>query len=304
MYKIKKIRWIIYLFLAPAFILYSWFLVFPIFNSIKFSFYTGNLFKAEKFVGLANYIKIFTVQPFNERLLNAFFNNLKFFLMFGILQIGVALILAIMLTRKIKGSEIFRTIYFIPSTMSVLTVGFLFSLLLNPVWGVFDNILRTVGLDSLIRPWLGDTSTALPTIAIIAAWQYLGTPLILFTAGISGINTEVIEAAKVDGVSPIGLVKFIIMPLIKPVIGIVLLLTFVANFTRFGLIYAMEGTSGNPSYATDIFGTFFYRTTFGEGAVVFTPDPGLGAAISTIMFIIIFIAVMFWLIGFKGKEKI
>jgi len=300
----KRLRSIIIIFLAPAFILYTWFLVIPILNSIRLSFYKSELFKAVKFVGLANYIKLFTQPPFNERLLGAFLNNLKFFIILGIVQNVIALILAIILTRKYRGFEFFRTIYFFPTTLSVVIVGFLFNLMLNPTWGLLDKILRAIGLGFLVKPWLGVPLTALPMIAIIGAWQYIGIPLILFTAGINGINKEIFEAARVDGVSPIGLTKHIILPLLKPVIGIVLILTFIGNFTQFDFIYAMATTLGNPNYSTDVFGTFFYRTTFGRGGGAFNPDIGLGAAIATIMFLIIIIVVFIWLLAFKRKEEV
>jgi raffinose/stachyose/melibiose transport system permease protein len=303
MNKIKKVRWVIVFFIAPAFILYTWFLAIPILNSLRLSFYTGNLFRAQEFVGLANYIKIFTQPPFNERLLGAFINNFKFFIILVIVQNLGALILALVLSRRFRGSEFFRTIYFIPTTLSVLVVGFLFNLMLNPVWGIFDKILRAIGLNFLIRPWLGDPLTALPTISLIGAWQYIGIPLILFTAGISGIDKEILEAARVDGASPSGITRHIILPLLKPVVGIVIILTFIGNFTHFDLVYAISTTTGNPNYTTDIFGTFFYRTTFGRGAVSFNPDIGLGATIATIMFIIIFIGVIIWLLAFRRKEE-
>lgn len=300
----KRIKWIIFLFLAPALVIYTWFLAIPIFNSLRLSFYTGDLYKAEKFVGLANYIKLFTIYPYNERLLGALINNFKFFIILCIVQNGIALILALILTRRFRGSEFFRTIYFIPTTMSVLVVGFLFNLMLNPVWGIFDKMLRVIGLGFLVRPWLGDPVTALPAISIIGAWQYIGLPLILFTAGINGINKEVLEAARVDGVSNLGLAKHIILPLLKPVIGIVLILTFIGNFTQFDLVYAMATTAGNPSYQTDIFGTFFYRTSFGRDLASFNPDIFLGATIANVIFAIILAVVIIWMIIFRKREEI
>ena len=299
--KVKRERWIIFIFLTPALILYSYFLVFPILNSIKLSFYTGTLLSADKFVGFDNYIKLFTQEPFNLRLFGAFWHNIEFFLIILIFQNITALVFAFILVRKFKGSELFRTIYFIPATISVLVVGFLFKLILSPVWGIFDNILRGIGLDFLVRPWLGDPKTALPTIALITSWQYIGIPLILFTAGIKGINEEMIESAKIDGASQLGIAKYIILPLLKPVIGIVIILTFISNFTAFEQIYAMAGSNANPFYSTDIFGSFFYRTTFGQ-RITANADMGLGAAITSIMFLIILTGVIIWLIASRRKE--
>lgn len=299
----KKFRWIILVFIAPALILYTWFLAIPLINSMRMSFYTGQLYKLDEFVGFDNYIKLFTQSPFNERLLGAFLNNIEFFLIMTIVQNGIALILALILTRKFKGAGFFRTIYFIPATLSVIVVGFLFKLLLNPIWGLFDKILEFLQLDFLIRPWLGDKITALPTICLVNSWQNIGIPLILFTAGLSGINREIIEASKVDGASPLGTVRFIELPMLKPVIGVVIILTFIANFSAFDIVYAMASTLAVPGYSTDIFGTFFYRTTFGRGGGDFTPDIGLGAAVATIMFLIILVGVIFGLTVFKRKEE-
>ncbi len=301
--KNKNFRWIIFLYLAPALFIYILFLVFPILNSLRLSFYTGNLFEATDFVGLENYIKLFTKNPWNERLLNAFVNNVKFFVILSLFQNVTALLLSVILVSKLKGMNFFRTIFFLPTTLSVLVVGFLFSMILNPIWGIFDKILEAIGAGFLIRPWLGDPVTALPIIAIVTAWQFLGIPLVLFTAGIQGISTEIFEAARVDGVNAIDLFRFITFPLLKPVIGIVMVLTYIGNFTAFDQIYAMATTSGNPNYATDIFGTFFYRITFGRGSVSFNPDIGLGAAIATIMFLVILIGVLMWLKVFNRKEQ-
>ena len=265
------------------------------------SFYSGNLFSPKKFVGFENYIKLFTQYPFNERLLGAFINNVKYFSIVCILLISTSLILALILTKKFRGSEFFRIIYFIPTTISVLITGFLFNLMLNPVWGLLDKILRVLNLEILIRPWLGDPKTIIPVIAIVTVWQYIGIPLVLFTAGISGINKEIFEAARIDGVSEIGLVKNIIMPLLKPVTGIVFILTFITIFTQFDVVYAIATSFGNPNYSADVFSTFFYRTIYGSHGSI--SDPGLGTAIATIMFIVVLVGVTIWLLIFRRSEE-
>jgi len=298
-----KFNWIIIFFLAPAFIIYTYFLIVPMFSSLRMSFYTADLFKATEFVGLANFIKLFTTSPYNERLLGAFLNNIKFFIFLCSTQNIIGLILAIFLSRNIKGFGFFRSIFFLPTTMSILVVGFLFQLILNPIWGLFDKILKFIGLEFLIRPWLGDPLTALPLISIIGGWQYVGLSLILFTAAISGIDKEIFEAARVDGASPVGIARYITIPLIKPVIGILLILTYIANFTGFDLIYAMATQLGAPNYSTDVFGTFFYRTTFGRGTGVFNPDVGLGSAIASVMFVLVMIGVILWIMFFRKKSE-
>ncbi|MBN2073535.1 MAG: sugar ABC transporter permease, partial [Actinobacteria bacterium] len=273
---------------------YTAFMILPLFNSMRMSFYTGSGIVPDQFCGMQNYIKLFTQFPFRDRLFNAFFNNVKFFLMVSFFQNVAGFFIAVLLTRKIRGTKFYRTFFFIPTALSVIVVGFLFKLMLNPVWGIVDKILKSIGLGFIIRPWLGDPATALPVLSIVTAWHMIGIPLIFFTAGMDGIPEEVIEASRIDGINIWGEVRHILFPLIKPIIGIVFILTFVGNFSEFEIVYSMETVYGNPAFATDVFGSFFYRTTFGTVMNVIS-DVGLGATIATIMFIIILIGVIFFL---------
>lgn len=296
----RKFRWYILWFLLPALIIYTVFMVFPLFNSMRMSFFTGSGIVPKEFVGFGNYVKLFTQFPFNLRISNAVLNNIKFFIMVMFFQNVIGFFVAIFITRRIKGAKFFRTLYFIPTALSVIVVGFIFSLILNPVWGIFDRLLEIIGLDSFITPWLGNPKTALIAIALVTAWHNIGIPIVFFTAGIDGIPEDLMEAARIDGVSLWGEVRHIIFPLLKPIIGIVSILTFVGNFSEFEIVYSMTGISGSPEFATDIFGSLFYRTTFGTTMNIVS-DVGLGATIATIMFLIILIGVLFFLRIFRKE---
>lgn len=247
-----------------------------------------------QFVGLQNYIDLFTKFPYNERLRNAFVNNVLFFLFTLIFQNLIALIIALILSRKLKGSNAFRFIFFLPTTLSVIIVGYLWTLMLNPTWGSVNLLLKGIGLGSLATPWLGDTKTALLSITIANAWQYIGIPMMLFTASINNIDQSIEESAMIDGCGQLKKIRYITLPLLRPILGMETVLVFVANFSAFEIVYAMAGTSAGPMYSTDIFGTFFYRTLFGEvgGA---TQDYGMGAAIATIMLLFITLGVVIWI---------
>lgn len=288
-------------FLFPAIIIYTIFFIFPILDSIRLSFYEVQGMTPKEFVGLGNYIKLFTKFPFKERFFNAFFNNVKFFVIVTIIQNIIAFFIAVMITRKFRGAKFFRKISFIPTTLSVLVVGFLFNLILNPVWGIFDKVLTVIGLEGIIRPWLGDPKTALPILAIVTSWQFMGEAILFYTAGIDAINPDLLDAAKIDGVGIINEIRHIIIPSIKPIIGIVTIMIFIGDFTQFDIVYAMTTTKGNPAYATDLFGSLFYRTAFQ------TPERGgwgmgMGAAVSTVMFLVVLIGVVFWLYVFRGRQ--
>lgn len=296
----KKIRYFIPLFLAAGIILYTAFLVVPIFNSMILSFYSGSGMTPSEFTGFGNYIKLFTQFPFKDRFFGAFGNTTKFFLMVTLVQNVLGFVIAIMVSRKFAGSKIFRRISFLPTTLSVLAVGFLFSLILNPIWGFFDKILEAMGLEFLIKPWLGIPLTALPILAIVVSWQFMGESVLFYTAGIDAIDSEILEAAKIDGAGLLAEVRYIIFPSIRPIIGIVTILIFVGDFTQFDIVYAMSTSMGNPSYSTDLFGSLFYRTAFsslergGWGM-------GMGAAVATIIFLIVSVGVLFWLFVFRMK---
>lgn len=274
----------ILIFLLPAFILYTMFMIWPLLQAVYFSMFEFKGLVREGFVGFANFKELFVRYPLNEQLPNAFAHNLLFFLGTMLIQNTIGLLLAVVLHGVKKSKQFFQTIYTTPYLISALVVGYIWSLMLNPLFGPVNNILKEIGLKSLARPWMGDPSLALPVVILVNAWQMLGFPLLLFSAGLSAINDEVREAALVDGVNRWQLFTKIELPLLTPVIGIVTVLTFIRDFNAFGIIWAMGGVAGGPAGATDVLGLVFYRTAFQGGIDAF----GLASALAVLMFIFIF----------------
>ncbi len=266
----------------------------PLVASLGLSFFEWSGYGAKKFVWFRNYVKLFTEAPNNVRLGNALKNNLYFFIITMVIQNLLALMLAIFLQRGFRGFKALRTIFFAPSTVSVIIVGFLWTLIYNPIWGPLNNILGAIGLDKLQMAWLGSKTTALTAIAVANAWQYTGIPMMLFVAVLNSIPNELYEACSVDGGSEWHKFRYVTIPSLKSVLLIVATMTFVGNFSSFEIIYAMEGTLAGPNYATDVLGTLFYRTTFGARTGS-PPDMGLGATIATVMSVLIGVGVLFWL---------
>jgi raffinose/stachyose/melibiose transport system permease protein len=296
----KKKRYFILLFLAGGFIVYTAFLVAPILSSIFYSLYGGPGIVPKEFVGFQNYIQLFTQTPYNERFFGAFRNTVKFFLIVTFFQNVIGFFIAVLVTRRFAGSTFFRRIGFLPTTLSVLVAGFLFTLILNPIWGIFDKFLEAIRLGFLVRPWLGTPSIALVVIAIVTSWQYLGTSIIFYTAGIDAIDSEILEAAKIDGAGPLAEIRHIIFPSILPIVGIVTILIFIGDFTQFDIVYAMTSPYANPRYGTDLFGSLFYRAAFfpiGRGGW----GMGMGATVATIIFFIVTIGVLLLLFAFRMK---
>lgn len=282
------------LFLLPALVIYSTFMAIPLLMSIKLSFYSTSGIGEATFAGFNNFNKLFFDPYISKRFLNALKNNFVFLLWTMLLQNVLALFIAMLLSLDFRFFRVVRTIIFIPVTMSVVLVGYIWSLMLNPNWGAINTMLKGIGLDSWAISWLGNESTALLSVAVVNAWNFIGLAVMLFLAGLQGIPKDLYEAANLDGAGKWSEFVHITIPQLIPVIGVVGILTLVGNFSQFELIYALQGTNAGPNYATDVLGTFFYRTSF-SSLIGAPPDLGLGAAISTITFLIVCCLVCFWL---------
>jgi raffinose/stachyose/melibiose transport system permease protein len=219
-----------------------------------------------------------------------------------LVQNTLGLFFANLLSSDFKGRDFFRTIIFTPATLSVLVTGFLWTLILNPQWGAVNKTLIAMGLKQYALPWLGRENLALPIISLTSVWQWVGMPTVLFLAGLMGISEELLEAARIDGASEWNIFWRIKFPLIKPVIGIVTILTFVDNFNAFDVIYAMAGAKGEPAYSTDLLATLFYRTGIAGEHPVGIPNMGMGAAIATMTFAILMAGVLLWLYISRRQE--
>lgn len=288
-------------FLLPGIVLYGLFMVYPLLSALGYSLFSWDGLIREEFVGFENFRKVLTESPYKERFWSALAHNAEFFIVTFVLQTTIGLYIAVQLTKKRPGMGFFQAIYFLPYTLSMVVVGFLWLLLLNPNWGAFSQFLKVIGLEELIQPWLGQESTALITIILVNFWRWLGFPVLVFKAGLQSIPEELNEAAIIDGANGWQLFRHITLPLLKPTIAMVTIITFIWDFNAFDLVFVMQGSSGNPHYATDLLATFFYRTAFGDpttGAA--GGDTGIASAIAVLMLIMIGIASYF---GIKIMQK-
>lgn len=302
LYKKAKRKYFVLPYLLPAFIIYTTFMAVPILMSLKTSLFEWSGVGAMKFVGFDNFVKLFTTSPYSERFFNALYNNALMFCFMMFLQNCYGLLLAVLLTRGLRGSSFFRTVFFSPITISVVIVGFLWTLIYNPTWGILNSALKAVGLEKLAIAWLGNKNTALLCVSIAGAWQSIGLTTMIFVAAIQAIPEDIYESARLDGCNERRLFSRITFPLMIPSIGMVTILTFIGNFANsFDLIFAMQGAIAGPNYATDVLSTFFYRTAFGAYGS-FRPDMGMGAAIASVMFFIVLMCVGVWFY-FDAKSR-
>src|SRR6185369_9869464 len=158
-------------FLAPAVLLYTLFMVIPLINSLRLSFFEIGNHNQQSFAGLQNYIKLFSDSNFAPFFWRALRNNFVFFAIHMLVQNPIGLLLAALLAEGGRIRNFFRTVIFMPTVLSVVIIGFIWQLILNPLWGVAQSMLKAVGLGAWFGPWLGKPETALVTVALISVWQ-------------------------------------------------------------------------------------------------------------------------------------
>lgn len=296
-----RFKWHIVVFLAPAVLVYTAIMIFPLFNTLRLALYT-EVDQARVFVGLENFRTLFGDPRWSASFWNALGNNFWFFLIHMVVQNPIGILLAAILSHpRLRLAGFYRTAIFVPTILSFVIVGFTWKLILSPIWGIAPDLLQSVGLKSLYAPWLGKEEYALTTLALVSVWQFVGIPMMLIYAALLTIPDEILEAGEVDGITGMSAFWKIKLPLILPSIGIISILTFVGNFNAFDLIYAAQGALAGPDFSTDILGTFMYRTFFGFQLQL--GDPHMGSAIATAMFAIILIGVCIYLFGIQTRLR-
>ena len=281
----KPFRWHILVFLLPATTVYTLVMIYPLAETLRLSLFR-DVDNTAVFVGLANFADLFFDSRWSGQFWNALWNNIYFFMVNMLVQNPIGIALAALLSiPRLRGRSFYRTAIFLPTLLSFVIVGFGWKLILSPLWGVAPTLLDFVGLKFLFAPWLGKEEYALTTIALVSVWQFIGLPMILIYAALLSIPEELLEAAECDGVT--GAAQFL------PTIGIISILTFVGNFNAFDLIYTMQGALAGPNFSTDLLGTLLYRTFFGHQLQL--GDPYMGAAVATVMFLIILSGVALYL---------
>jgi len=297
----KQFRWHIIIFLMPAVLVYTTVMIYPLLATLWLSLFT-EVDQTRVFVGLENFKTLFGESVWSDQFWNALVNNLWFFIIHMLVQNPIGIVLAAILSQsKLRFSSVYRSAIFVPTILSFVIVGFAWKLILSPIWGIAPGLLDAIGLKVLYAPWLGKEASALTALSLISVWQFVGIPMMLIYAALLSIPEEILEAAEVDGITGWSAFFKIKLPLILPSIGIISILTFVANFNAFDLIYAAQGALAGPDFSTDILGTFMYRTFFGFQLQL--GDPHMGSAIASAMFGIILVGVCVYLFGIQSRMR-
>ena len=244
-----------YLFILPSLVIFITFMIIPIFMGLYISLTDYDGFKTMNFVGLQNYAAMFKDSYF----LVSFKNNIVYTLFTVPGTLILSLLLAVAVNKGIKGSSVFKTVFFFPYITSMVAVGIIWTLLFNPTVGPINNFIKSIGIANP-PGWLLSTKSALPAVMIVTVWKWAGYYMIIFLAGLQGIPKQLYEASEVDGAS--GLTKFfhITLPLLSPTTFLILILLIINSFQVFDLINIM--TEGGPGRATNVLVYRIYQEGF------------------------------------------
>ncbi len=260
-----------WVFILPALLGTLIFIVIPVICSFGLSFTKWDLLNPIRFVGLDNYKEIFSEALFFK----IFWNTVVFAISTSVLGVIIPLILACILNSKIRGSEFYKTAYFLPFITPMIVIGVVWEWIFDPNIGLLNHILH------LHINWLYDTHFAMPALIIVSVWKLIGYNMVIFLSSLSGISQSMFEAAKIDGATPFQTFKNVTIPLLSSSIFFVVIITAISSFQVFDLIYLM--TQGGPLDSTNVLVYAIYKNAFEYFNV------GKASAIAYVLFFIILV---------------
>jgi raffinose/stachyose/melibiose transport system permease protein len=241
------------------------------------------------FIGLQNFVEALGHWP----LYRAAINNLILFAAMLVFQHTIGLFVAVQLNEKPKFMEIYRAVLFMPVIISLVSTGFIWTLMLSSNIGFINPVLRDLGLGFLATGWLSNPATALPTVIAVTAWNSIGWAIIIYVSGLQNVPEELKQAAQIDGANGWQTFWRVIFPHLSPAFTALSVLTFIGTFKTFDLVYVLTGPIGSPNFRTDVLGTLIYRTAFG-GAGNYTDDTSMSFAIALALIVFIFMTIIAW----------
>lgn len=254
-------RWVGWLYVLPALVVYAGLVLQPLGLSVEYSFYKWNGIGAAQWVGLKNYIDVFN----DPARLAALANSFKLMFFYTVLSIGIAL-LAATLTRGLSSrwSRAAQTVLFLPQVVPLVGAGIAWSWLYSSD-GAINQFLRAIGLGALARPWLADFTTALPAVGIVGTWVQIGLCTMLLSTGMAKIDPVLYDAARVDGAGAVREFFAITLPGVRRELTVCLTITLIAALANFDVVYIM--TLGGPGGATMVPGVDIYQLAFNQQRV-------------------------------------
>lgn len=261
-------------FLIPGLILYTGLVVIPILQAIRYSFYKWNgLGALDQFVGLQNYVNALSDPIFRGAILH----NLVILVLSIVIQLPLALGLALMVQRGLRGRTVFRLIFFLPYVLSEVVTGVIWTFIYKPDAGLLNSIFSGIFPNLTPPAWLGNPQLVLLALFLVMTWKYFGLHLLLFLAALQNVPVELEEAASIDGATRWQTIRFVIIPLLGTTAMLSVYLSAIGSIQIFDLVWVM--TTGGPIGASEMMATYMYKFGFQRLQI------GYGSAVAVIIFL-------------------
>jgi raffinose/stachyose/melibiose transport system permease protein len=289
MHTLKRSKLAIFIGLFPALLIYLGIAIVPIGISFYYSLMDWNGIGAKTFAGLDNYVRMFQDDTFWLSVKN----NVVIMVTGLIGQLPLGLLMALLLNKALKGSGFFRTVGFMPVVISSVMVSLIWGMIYNTEYGLLNNFLKFVGLESWQQNWLSDPKWSILSISIAYIWQNVGLYMVMFLAALQNIPDEVNEAAELDGATGLKRTWFITLPMIRATLMVTIVYSISNSFRVFDLIQVLTG--GGPAHQTEVMTIHMYSSAF------VNLEYGYGSAVS--IMILLFSLVVITIANRFGKEK-
>jgi raffinose/stachyose/melibiose transport system permease protein len=267
-----------FLFVLPALLVYLFYFIIPIPTSAYYSLFNWNGISPDmEYLGFKNWIALFNDPVFWK----SFINNITLVIASILIQLPLALLLALLVSSRFKGNKLFKLLYFVPMMLSAVAIGMTWNFIYEPNYGLLNSLLSGAGLESLTRGWLGDPNLALGAVIVAICWQYIPFYMVIFTAALAGIPGEIMDAAHIDGASKVQSFFLITVPLLSNTIKMASVLSLTGSLKYFALIFVM--TQGGPNHASELMATYMYKQAFTSFRM------GYGSTVAVFIFLISFL---------------
>ncbi len=272
-----------YLFLIIPLLLFIFWVIGPMLYTFYLSLTKWDGISAPVFIGFRNYEKLFRDPVFIISLKN----NIKWVIAFITVPVASGLGLAVAVNREIPGGRFIKAAIFAPLVFSMVATGLIWAWLYNPAYGLINQIFNLIGLEQLAMGWLSDKDLVMWSIIFVAIWRQVGYVMVLYLAGLSGVDPTLLDASKVDGCNGWQTFRNVTFPLLSPITIIVVIVSVIDSLRAFDLVSVM--TAGGPYNSSSVLANFMYIESFHNYKM------GYGAAIAVILFIITLAFIIFYL---------
>lgn len=288
----KKRWWVPYAFLVLPLTFYAIWVIIPIFRTFLYSFTDwDSISPTFNFVGLENYKELFKDYYF----LLSLKNNFYWMIGFVLISIPLGLGFAMLMDQKYPGHKVFKSLVYLPMTLSFVVIGQIWSWILEPRNGALNTFLKTIGLGALAKPWLSDPNIVTFSLIAAALWRQVAYAMILFLAGLQGVSKEHVEAAYVDGANAFQRFWHVILPELRPATVIAITVNIIDSLRAFDIVFVM--TRGGPFYSSSVMANYMYVQAFHNYKM------GYGSAIAVIQFLITLVFIIAYLLNVLKKEE-